>query len=199
MGSARALFVVSAWAVLAYSRTAHAESARPTTALGFNVDLLPTVLSAANGKFGYAPQVWVGIDRVRVRFVGAHLEPPDAFAFAPEGFHHPTVTVFASIIDYTFGPRLDGLWLGSGFELWERSIQHDGVAATARWSSVVFTIGGGYIWRFARDFFVDPWIGAHAVLNPEPVSLGAFTYKPFPFQGEVSLKIGWFLPVGRGD
>jgi hypothetical protein len=26
-------------------------------ALGFNLDLLPTVLSAANGRLGYAPQV----------------------------------------------------------------------------------------------------------------------------------------------
>jgi len=45
----------------------------------------PTVLSAANGKLGYAPQVWLGIDRARIRFVGSHLEPPDAFAFARNG------------------------------------------------------------------------------------------------------------------
>ena len=38
-------------------------------ALGFNVDLLPTALSAANGKAGYAPQVWLGIDHVRLRVV----------------------------------------------------------------------------------------------------------------------------------
>src|SRR5207237_1241650 len=31
-------------------------------ALGFNVDLLPTILSAADGKAGNAPQVWLGID-----------------------------------------------------------------------------------------------------------------------------------------
>jgi hypothetical protein len=84
---------------------------------GFNLDLLPTVLSAANGKLGYAPQVWLGIDRVRVRFVGSHLEPPDAFA--PKGFRHPTTTAFASILDYTFGPRFDRFWIGAGFEVWQ--------------------------------------------------------------------------------
>jgi hypothetical protein len=161
-------------------------------ALGFNVDLLPTVLSAANGKLGYAPQVWVGIGHVRVRFVGSHLEPPDAFAFAPKGFRNPTTTAFASIIDYTFGSNLDRWWIGSGFEIWEQTIEHDGVAGTAGWSSVVFTLGGGYIWRLAENFFVDPWLGAHAVMNPQTVSLGASEYKPFPLQGELSLKLGWF-------
>ena len=162
-------------------------------ALGLNLDLLPTVLSAANGKVGYAPQVWLAVDHARVRFVGAHLEPPDAFAFAPAGFRHPSTTALATILDYTFGPRFDRWWVGSGFEVWEQSIEHDGVAGVARWTSVVFTVGGGYIWRFAGDLFVDPWVGAHAVLNPQEVSLGTFEYRPFPLQAEVSVKLGWFV------
>jgi hypothetical protein len=164
-------------------------------AFGFNLDLLPTVLSAANGKIGYAPQVWLGIDGVRVRLVGSHLEPPDMFAFAQAGFHHPTTTAFASVLDYTFGPRFDGWWLGAGFEVWQSSIEHDGVAGTTYWTSVVMTAGGGYIWRFAGDLFLDPWVGAHVVLNPRTVWVGPFDYKPFPLQGEVSLKVGWFVPI----
>lgn len=120
------------------------EAPRPM-ALGFNLDLLPTVLSAANGKLGYAPQVWLGLGHARVRFVGAHLEPPTAFAFAPSGFRNPTTTAFAALLDYTFGSRFDGAWVGSGFEVWMDSIEHDGVAGTARWTSVVFTGGGGYM------------------------------------------------------
>lgn len=164
-------------------------------ALGFNLDLLPTVLSAANGKLGFAPQIWVGIGRIRLRLIGAHLEPPDAFAFAPKGFRHPTTTVFASVIDYTFGPRLDGWWIGSGFEVWQQTIEHDDVTGAAEWPSVVFTVGAGYIWRFAGDFFIDPWAGVHAILNPRSVSLGAFDYRPFPLQAEISLKLGWFFPL----
>jgi hypothetical protein len=165
-------------------------------ALGFMLDLLPTVLSAANGKFGYAPQVWLGIGRVRVRFVGSHLEPPDVFAFAPTGFRNPTTTAFAAIFDYTFGRRFDGAWLGSGFEIWESTIEHDDVSGKATWTSTVFTLGGGYIWRFAGDFFLDPWVGAHVALNPQTVTLGGFEYTPFPLQGEVSLKVGWFTLIG---
>jgi len=43
---------------------------------------------------------------------------------------------------------------------------------------------------------LDPWGEANAVLNPQTVSLGVFDYKPFPLQGEVSLKIGWFVSFG---
>lgn len=186
-------------AIFALPRTVCAEESSergsPPMALGFNLDLLPTALSAANGKLGYAPQVWLGIGHARIRFVGAHLEPPNAFAFAPTGFRNPTTTAFASIIDYTSGNRFDHWWIGSGFELWQSSIEHDRVQGTARWNSSIFTVGGGYIWRFAGDFFVDPWAGGHVVLNPQTVSLGAFDYKPFPLQGEVSLKVGWFASI----
>jgi hypothetical protein len=34
-----------------------------------------------------------------------------------------------------------------------------------------------------------------AVLNPQTISLGAFQYDPFPLQAEVSMKVGWFLPI----
>ena len=48
----------------------------------------------------------------------------------------------------------------------------------------MFTLGGGYIWRFAGDFFPDLWAGAHVVLNPQKVSLGAFDYKPVHFRAK---------------
>ena len=44
-------------------------------------------------------------------------------------------------------------------------------------------------------FFLDPWAGGHVVLNPQTVSVGSFDYDPFPLQGEVSLKVGWFCPI----
>lgn len=184
-------------ALASIPRTARADDSCegcPRLALGFNLDLLPTALSAVNGKLGYAPQVWLGIGHARLRLVGAHLEPPDAFAFAPSGFHHPTTTALAALIDYTFGPRFDGAWLGSGFELWQNTIERGDVQGTARWESTVLTVGGGYIWRFAGDFFLDPWAGAHVVLNPQTVTLGASEYKPSPLLAEVSLKVGWFTP-----
>ncbi|MFN7951309.1 MAG: sigma 54-interacting transcriptional regulator [bacterium] len=49
-------------------------------AVGVQLDLFPTIVSAANGKLGHAAD----LDRhqcLRLRLIGAHLEPPDAFAF----------------------------------------------------------------------------------------------------------------------
>jgi hypothetical protein len=193
-----ACVAIGVGALLACPQAAFADESResPTPlALGFNIDLLPTAISAANSKLGYAPQVWLGIGHARIRFVGAHLEPPKAVAFAPNGFHNPTVTVFASIIDYTFGSHFDGWWVGSGFEVWQSSIEHDAAPGTARWNSTVFTLGGGHIWRSRQNFFLDAWAGAHAILNPQTVSLGDFQYDPFPLQAEASVKLGRFLPI----
>jgi hypothetical protein len=181
-------------ASVAWPGLAAAQSERPM-ALGFNVDLFPTVISAVNGKFGIAPQIWVGLEPVRLRLVGAHLEPPDALAFADSGFRHPTTTAFAAIVDYTTGPHFDGFWIGSGFEIWQQSIEHDGVVGTARWTSTVFTVGGGYIWRVWGNFFLDPWLAVHATMNPQTIELGAFSYKPSPVLADASLKVGWFADL----
>jgi hypothetical protein len=180
--------------ILGFPGVALAEIER-AMALGYNLDLFPTVISAVNGKVGLAPQVWVGLEPVRIRFVGAHLEPPDALAFADKGFVHPTTTVFAAIVDYTTGAHFDGFWVGSGFEIWQGSIEHEGVRGTARWTSTVFTLGGGYIWRVSGNFFLDPWLAAHATLNPQTITLGTFDYKPPPVVADASLKIGWFADL----
>jgi len=50
------------------------------------------------------------------------------------------------------------------------------------------------VW-FSADFFFDPWVGGDVVLNPQTVSLDAFDHDPFPVQGEVSVKFGWFTPI----
>jgi hypothetical protein len=157
---------------------------------GFQLDLLPTVLSAASGKLGYAPQVWLGIGHVRMRLVGAHMHLPDAFAFAP-GWKRPSLSVLVVVFDYTFGDHFDGFWIGPGFEIWQRSIERDDTPGTARFSSLVATIGAGYTIRVGEHFFVDPWVAVHAVMNPYPVQLGEHRYEPFPLLAEASVKVGW--------
>ncbi|MEY4508630.1 MAG: hypothetical protein RLZZ450_752, partial [Pseudomonadota bacterium] len=65
------LFLCGALALLSPT-PARAEPARESQrlmALGLQLDLLPTLLSAAHGKAGYAPQIWLGIDPVRVRLI----------------------------------------------------------------------------------------------------------------------------------
>jgi hypothetical protein len=171
------------------------ETRLPPMAIGLQLDLFPTVISAVNGELGYAPQVWLGIGHARLRLIGAHLEPPDGLAFADDGFENPTTTSFAVTIDYTFGDHFDGFWIGGGFELWQRTIEHRDVAAKAAWTSTVATFGGGYIWRFAGNVFLDPWLALHATLNPESVFLGTYGYDPAPIVASASVKIGWFADL----
>ena len=167
----------------------------PPTAVGFQLDALPTVLSAAHGKLGYAPQLWYGVGGLRVRVVVAHLEPPDAFAHAPAGFRDARITAYGAIAEYTFGRRFDGPWIGAGYEVWFRSIAHDEVAGRATWTQLALTFGCGYIHRFHGNFYVDPWIGAHVLDGTSTATLGQHVYKPMPMVIEGSLKVGWFLTL----
>jgi hypothetical protein len=161
-------------------------------AMGFQFDLFPTVISAVNGRPGYAPQVWAGVKPVRLRLIGAHLEPPDALTFDDEVVDLE-ITVVAATIDYTFGRHFDGVWLGAGVESWlEHAAAADG-SGGADWSTHVFTAGGGYIWRFAGTFYLDPWVGLHWKLNPQTRRIGSVDYASPPLQPTASVKVGWFF------
>jgi hypothetical protein len=82
----------------AQAETLPGKAAPRAMALGVQLDLFPTIASAAAGELGYAPQLWLGIDRVRIRFVAAHMQLPDRLAFA-EGFVRPTTTALALVLD----------------------------------------------------------------------------------------------------
>ena len=164
-------------------------------ALGFAIDLLPTVLSATAGQFGMSGQIWVGIDHVRLRLVGAQIADPNWLA-ADQGFRDRESTVLAFLVDYVFGPHFDRWWVGTGFELWENSIVNvNAPGEQANWSNVVWTLGGGYIFRFRRNFYVEPWAAGHVVMNDPDVTLGGQTYHSTRVLAEVSLKLGWFLDL----
>lgn len=162
----------------------------PRFGLGFQLDLFPTVVSAVNGRVGYAPQLWFGVNHARLRLVGAHLEPPDALAFADAGFERPTTTAFAATLDYTFGDHFDGPWVGAGFENWQQTLRHEAVSDELRWSTLVGTVGGGYIFLFGEHFYVDPWLGVHVAFNPSQQRLGTYTYDPPRVLANASVKIG---------
>ncbi len=170
-------------------------------AFGLQLDLFPTVASAIDGEFGIAPQVWLGVERVRVRLVAARVALPDGLAFVSDGFTNARTTAAALIFDYTFGEKFDGWWVGTGVEVWAQSIENervrnlDGTNARADYTSVVFTVGGGYTWRFAGNWFLDPWVGLHATLNPRTVTIGAYEYASFPLQANASIKVGYFFDL----
>jgi hypothetical protein len=164
-------------------------------ALGLTVDLLPIALSATAGEFGMSSQVWLGVDHLRFRLVGARLSQPNWLA-AKDGFRNQRTTVGALIFDYVFGDHFDKWWVGTGIEVWRSSIGHeDAEQQRASWTNAVGTVGAGYIWPVFGNFYIEPWGAAHVVLNDPPIRLKGKTYEPLPVMGEVSLKVGWFLDL----
>lgn len=191
--------------------TARAGATPANYAVGFNVDLLPTVLSASEKEFGYSVQGWLGRNHLRLRFVAAHLYIPDKLD-GSDRFSHLRNNVGAVICDYTTGDNFDEWWIGSGLELWQQRIEHKYMPVTAgrtpasvddlpesdgwaEWSNVVMTLGGGYIWKVYRNFYVDPWVAGHYILDPKRISLNGSHYKPKRFQAEASLKLGWYFDL----
>ncbi len=159
--------------------------------MGFQLDLFPTVVSAIAGQFGIAPQVWLGIRPLRLRLISAHMHLPDAFTF-DDDVVDPSLTVVASTIDYTFGHEFDGWWLCSGVESWFQGAAARNGSGRGECTSAIFTFGGGYIWRFFDDLYVDPWLGLHWVLDGQRHQVGDVTYSPFPLSINPSIKVGWF-------
>jgi len=170
-------------------------SGRPRLALGFTLDLLPTALSAAAGRFGMSGQTWLGIEHVRLRLVGGQMYMPQCL-IGGDGFKNHKNTVGAFIVDYVFGEHFDGWWVGTGFELWMNEIgNRHAPDQKARWDNLVWTLGGGYIWRAVDNFYIEPWAAIHVPMNNRNISLAGREFKPMPVSGEVSLKIGYFFDL----
>src|SRR5215468_2940058 len=117
------------------ARAAEDASASGAVAVGVELDLLPTVLSALDGRLGGGANVWVGRDRVRLRAVGTFIAFPSGLT--PSGFEDRELTVAAGIVDVFFRPGFVGPWLGAGAEHWWNRIASPAGPGTATWTSWV--------------------------------------------------------------
>jgi len=159
-------------------------------ALGAELDLLPVVLSAADGRLGAGANVWAGRGHIRLRAVGTYVAFPPG-ALTPSGFEDRELAVAAGIVDVFLEPGFVGPWLGAGLESWWNRIGSPAGPGTASWTSGVATLGGGWVWRFWRGAYLNPWAAGHLLLSSPEVSLYGATWTPSRLTGEVSLKLGW--------
>ena len=161
-----------------------ATTAAPRTTGGFELDMLPYVSG------GYYVSGWIGHDRIRVRPVITKTTLPD-FA-VQDGFENANLDVYAVIVDYFPRGGFRGFWAGAGVEFWKNAIENEGNGGTAEWDNTVATIGAGYVWKFAGNFYLNPWAAGHLVVaGPTSVDAGGATYSPKRFTPEVSVKLGW--------
>jgi len=158
--------------------------------VGVAIDLLPPVMSAISGNFGYSAQLWYGYKKFRVRGVIVGFTMPDQL-MGNEDFTALETTATALIFDYFLKNNFKGWWLGAGIENWNNTITLKTNKLDYHFRDVVATAGSGYIFKVYRNFYLEPWGALHCVLNNESVTAGTAEYRTKKFQGEVSLKLGW--------
>jgi hypothetical protein len=164
-------------------------------AVGVEVDLLPTVLSAMAGEPGGALQGWVRWKRDRLRLVGATLHFPDSLTDAPFAGHRSTAA--ALLYDRFLTGEGTGPWLGGGLEYWWSSIGLESGPERGAWQGPVATAGGGWVFPVWRGLYLNPWGAVHVPLTGGDVAVGPETYHPRGLVAEVSLKVGWSFDLGR--
>jgi len=155
-----------------------------TTTIGFELDAFPYISG------GYYGSMWIGHNKMRYRGVIANVNTPDFIL--PDGFTNNEVQAYAAIADYFFQPGFKAWWIGAGLEYWKCTIQTDQQLSTGNYNQTIFTIGGGYVWKFYKNFYINPWVAAHARIGGETkVQVDGKEFNPANFIPEASLKIGW--------
>lgn len=153
---------------------------------GTELDLLPFISG------GYYASAWYGIDNFRFRTILTKTTVPQFVV--TEGYQNNKLKVYAFIADYFFKKNFEGFWIGSGIEYWDSKITHKTDNLTASYHNTVFTMGGGYVWKFYDNFFLNPWVAFHYIIaGDKEVRIGRNIYKPNLFTPEASIKIGWYF------
>jgi len=166
------------------------DSLKTKQTVGVAIDLLPPIMSATTGNFGYSAQLWYGYKKLRVRGVIAGFTMPDKL-MGNDDFINLETTATALIFDHFLKNNFRGWWFGAGVGMWDNTITSKIDNHNYSFTDYVATAGSGYIFKVYKNFYVEPWGAAHYVLNNENVTVGTSEYKTKKFQGEVSLKVGW--------
>lgn len=181
--TAKALAAIMAVAGAARAQDPATSQSRGVT-VGVEVDILPYILS------GYYGSVWAGRAPWRARAVVSRSTLPSFLV--QDGFEDHRVDVVAALVDHFFQPDFRGFWLGAGAEYWNNDVRNKADGQSASWNNLVATAGGGYVWKFHGNFYLNPWGAGHLVIGGDTkIPVGAETYEPRRFTGEVSLKVGW--------
>ncbi len=132
-------------------------------AFGFNIDLVPTLLDAADPDIGYTPQFWLGFGRSRLRFDGEELEIPAEFTKAVQWFSPPATDEFESMQD---DPVVASPGAPEGTHPGVHLGGHLGRHLGVRRLSARLSIKCGAVWRLRGDTALEPRAGILVLLPP---------------------------------
>ncbi|QBN20122.1 hypothetical protein [Flavobacterium nackdongense] len=158
--------------------------------VGVAIDLLPPILSATAGDFGYSAQLWYGYKKFRVRGVIAGFSTPDNIT-GNDDFTDLKTTATALIFDYFLKNNFKGWWFGTGMEQWNNNITSKLNDQDYHFKNYVATAGSGYIFKVYKNFYIEPWAAIHYVMDNNKIAVENTEYKTKKIQGELSCKIGW--------
>lgn len=159
---------------------------KSTLSIGAEVDVLPYITG------GYYGSVWASKKHFRYRAVITNVTTPEFML--KDGFGNNKMMVYAALVDYFFKPVPEKWWIGSGFEYWDAEIQTSQKLSKAKYNNTMFTLGGGYVWKFYKNFYLNPWAAAHVrIAGDKSVMVDGEKFEPSLFIPEASLKIGWYF------
>lgn len=151
------------------------------------LDALPYATGGYYASAVAAREAW------RFRGVAASSKLPGFMI--KEGFEDKRTNAYALLVDRFVGARAnrqEGFWIGGGAELWRNRIRREGYSAATNYNNLMLTVGGGYVWKFSRHFYLNPWAGAHfAVAGELNPSVSGRIYQQSRFTPEASIKIGY--------
>jgi hypothetical protein len=172
---------------LCYGAEAETEERSTAWKMGGEIDVLPFATK------GYYGSVFAGHSGWRFRGVAARSTTPSFMVSS--GFRDKRTDAYAVLADRFLGARrqnLEGFWIGGGGEYWRNRIRTNESSEFAHYGNFVLTLGGGYVWKFSKHFYINPWAGAHFVVTgSRDIPVSGTTYHQSAFTPEVSIKLGF--------
>jgi hypothetical protein len=137
---------------------------------------------------GYYISLFAGGGHVRGRAVYTHLTVP-GFA-TDDDFEDNDLSVVAGILDIYFKDGFTGWWVGPGLEGWEGKVTEKSSGLRQTYQTTMFTVGGGYTWKFSDHFYLNPWAAIHVpIAGDRDISFASSVFE-INTTPEVSVKLG---------
>jgi hypothetical protein len=153
-----------------------------TWMVGTELDVVPY----ASG--GYYLSLIGGVGKLRGRIVRTELTVPDFVT--DDAFTDDDREVDAVILDIYFRRDFVGWWIGPGLERWTGDVTEEATSVRESYRTDIFTIGGGYTWRFSKHFYLNPWGAVHVPIGGDrDVEFVEDTFE-IDATPEVSVKLG---------
>ncbi len=154
-----------------------------SSTVGTEFDIFPYITG------GYDASIWLGYNKWRFRGVVTEVYPPD-FA-VPGDFKEWRLRASAFMVDYFFHKNLEGVWVGSGIELWNSRVENDD-GTNGSFDNTILTIGSGYVRKLYGNLYLNLWGGGHLRIGGTPEKeIGSAIFELPAVMQEISLKLGW--------